>query len=209
MYVCQTLTDHSPGAYAVCLGENKMAFVSVFCGSRTGNNPEFAEQSRQVAQGLVKAGHTIVYGGGSIGIMGVVADAALEMGGTVVGVIPDCLATVELMHPKVRDMRVVSGMHARKQLMHDLSDACAVLPGGYGTMEEAFEAVTWNQLQIHQSPTGILNCAGCYDALQSLCNNMVSNDFLDESSRALMHFSLSASDLLDWLQRSLNECSTR
>ncbi len=180
-----------------------MAFVSVFCGSRTGNDPVFAEHSCHVAQGLVQAGHTIVYGGGGEGIMGVVADAALRLGGTISGVIPDCLATVELMHPGVRDMRVVTDMHARKQLMHDLSDAYVILPGGYGTMEEAFEAVTWNQLRIHHSPTGILNCAGCYDALESLCNEMVSNGFLDDSSRELLSFYRSAGGLLNWLEESL------
>ena len=182
-----------------------MACVSVFCGSRTGNNPEFAEQSRRVAHGLVKAGHTIVYGGGSVGIMGVVADTVLELGGRIVGGIPDCLATAELMHPGVSDMHVVSSMHARKKLMHEMSDACTVLPGGYGTLEEAFEAVTWNQLRLHHCPTGILNCAGCYDALESLCNGMVANGFLDQSSRELMHFSLTVGSLISWLQESLNE----
>ena len=182
-----------------------MAFVSVFCGSQLGNHCEFEDQSRQVARGLVKAGHTIVYGGGSVGIMGVVADTALELGGSVVGVIPDCLATTELMHPNVSDMRVVADMHARKQIMHDLSDAYCVLPGGYGTMEEAFEAVTWNQLNIHQSPTGVLNCAGCYDALESLCNGMVDNGFLDPACRNLLQFSQNAAELLYWLENSLHE----
>jgi uncharacterized protein (TIGR00730 family) len=186
-------------------GISIMAFVSVFCGSRSGNNPEFANQARQVAQGLVKAGHTIVYGGGSVGIMGVVADTALERSGSVVGVIPDCLATTELMHPDVSDMRVVADMHARKQMMHDLSDAYCVLPGGYGTMEEAFEAVTWNQLNIHQSPTGVLNCAGCYDALESLCDGMVDNGFLNPACRNLLQFSQKATDLLNWLENSLQE----
>ena len=186
-----------------------MAYVSVFCGSRTGNDPAFAEHSCRVAEGLVKAGHTIVYGGGSVGIMGVVADTALGLGGTVIGVIPDCLATVELMHPGVMDMRVVTDMHARKQLMHDLSDAYVILPGGYGTMEEAFEAVTWNQLRIHHSPTGILNCVGCYDALESLCNGMVGNGFLDDSSRELVSFCRTASGLLNWLEESLHEFSAR
>lgn len=182
-----------------------MAFVSVFCGSRLGNNPEFADQARQMAQGLVKAGHTIVYGGGSVGIMGVIADTVLELGGSIVGVIPDCLATTELMHPDVSDMRVVTDMHARKRLMHDLSDAYCVLPGGYGTMEEAFEAITWNQLHIHQGPTGVLNCAGCYDSLESLCNGMVDNGFLNPACRDLVQFRQSADELLCWLENSLHE----
>ncbi|MCH2202311.1 MAG: TIGR00730 family Rossman fold protein [Fuerstiella sp.] len=184
-----------------------MAVISVFCGSRTGKNPTFAEESRQIARGLVRAGHTIVYGGGSTGIMGAVADAALDLGGSVIGVIPECLATVELMHSGVSDMRVVPDMHARKQLMHDLTDAYAVLPGGYGTMEEAFEAITWSQLRIHRSPTGILNSGSCYDALESLFNSMLSNDFIDNSSRDLVHFSKSVDRLLDWLQGSLGQTS--
>ena len=121
--------------------------------------------------------------------------------------IPDCLATEELMHPRVTDMRVVTSMHARKQLMHDLSDAYAILPGGYGTMEEAFEAVTWNQLKIHHRPTAVLNCLGCYDPLEMLCSGMVCNGFLDDSSRDLFHFCRSARGLLTWLEESLREFS--
>ncbi len=184
-----------------------MAYVSVFCGSRLGTEQAFADQSRRLAHGLVSAGHVIVYGGGGTGIMGVVADEALRLGGTVIGVIPECLATADLMHSGVRDMRVVPDMHARKQLIHDLSDACTVLPGGYGTMEEAFEAVTWNQLRIHQVPTGVLNCAGCYDALESLCNGMLQNGFLDDASRQLLQFRPGADEMLDWLQESLSACS--
>lgn len=186
-----------------------MACVSVFCGSRLGTRPEFAEQSRELARGLVSAGHSIVYGGGGTGIMGVVADAAMELGGHVIGVIPECLATDALMHSGVSDMRVVPNMHARKLLMHELSDACAVLPGGYGTMEEAFEAVTWNQLSIHQVPTGVLNSGGCYDALEALCDGMVENGFLDESSRKLLQFRRDSTGMLEWLNESLASCSAR
>lgn len=185
-----------------------MACVTVFCGSRAGRLPEFAEQSRLLARGLAVAGHSIVYGGGGTGIMGAVADAAMAEGGTVIGVIPECLATAELMHHGVSDMRVVPDMHARKLLMHELSDACMVLPGGYGTMEEAFEAVTWNQLRIHQVPTGVLNCGGCYDALESLCDGMLANGFLDDSCRELLQFRRNSDDMLDWLRSSLAPCST-
>ena len=139
--------------------------------------------------------------------MGVVADAALDLGGSVIGVIPECLATVELMHSEVRDMRVVADMHARKRLMHELSDAYAILPGGYGTMEEAFEAMTWSQLRIHRSPAGVLNCGGCYDALESLMNSMLCNEFLDKADLGLVHFCRKSDRLLDWLQQSLSQTS--
>lgn len=185
-----------------------MSNVAVFCGSRAGNNPAFADQARQFTRGIIDAGYGIVYGGGGVGMMGAVADTALELGGTIIGVIPECLATAELKHPGVKDMRVVPNMHARKQLMHELSDACAVLPGGYGTMEEAFEAVTWNQLRIHHVPTGVLNCAGCYDALNALCDCMLRNGFLDESCRQLLQFRPDARELLKWLHDSLSPCTT-
>ena len=177
-----------------------MTTVCIFCGSRSGESAQFAAEARQVTRMLVEAGHAIVYGGGSVGIMGVVAETALQLGGRLTGVIPHGLATRELMHDRVEDMRVVSGMHSRKQLMHELADVYIVLPGGYGTMEELFEAVTWSQLGIHDRPIGVLNCCGYYDGLRDLCDRMVAEAFLDVPTRQLLMFFSDCAELAEWLR---------
>jgi len=176
-----------------------MATVCVFCGSRTGDRPEFAAEARSVIRSLAVARHSFVYGGGSTGIMGVVADTVLELGGCITGVIPECLATRELMHDGVCDMRIVSDMHVRKQLMHQMADVYIVLPGGYGTLEELFEAVTWSQLGIHSSPVGVLNCCGYYDGLLDLCERMVTDGLIDVPTRHLLKFTSSSDELSAWI----------
>jgi uncharacterized protein (TIGR00730 family) len=135
---------------------------------------------------MVRAGIGLVYGGGSVGLMGVIADAVLAEGGDVIGVIPESLATEELLHPGVADMRVVPSMHARKALMAELSDAFVAMPGGFGTFEEFFEVVTWSQLRLHNKLTGLLNVGGYYDPLVRLVDHAVQEGFIKPKHRSLL-----------------------
>ncbi len=185
-----------------------MARVCVFCGSRPGENPEFMIAARQLGAFLASNGHTLVYGGGGIGIMGAMADVMLERNGRVIGVIPSHLARSEVMHPRVADMRVTSDMHQRKALMHELTDVYAVLPGGFGTMEELFEAVTWAQLDLHTRPIGVLNMAGLYDGLMTLLDTMQSCGFLSTQCRSLLTFFGTTAALLEWISALSNSTVT-
>jgi uncharacterized protein (TIGR00730 family) len=152
--------------------------VCVFCGSSRGADPAYAEAAEALAAELVRREIGLVYGGGSVGLMGIVADAVLEAGGEVIGVIPRFLHRREIMHEGVTDLRVVESMHERKALMADLSDGFVVLPGGIGTLEEAFEAMTWTQLGIHDKPVGLLDVANFWDAFRALLARAVSDGFL-------------------------------
>src|SRR5690606_34136963 len=136
--------------------------VCVFCGSRVGNRDEYRLAAESLGRLLASRRIELVYGGGSVGMMGVIADAVISAGGHVVGVIPELLAVKELMHPAVPDMRLVPDMHARKALMAELADAFIALPGGFGTFEELFETITWGQLGIHAKPIGLLNVGGYF-----------------------------------------------
>ena len=143
----------------------------------------------------------VVFGGGSIGLMGVVADAALAAGGEVIGVIPHALAARELAHREVADMRVVPDMHARKALMAELSDGFIALPGGLGTFEELFEIATWGQLGIHHKPLGVLNVAGYYDPLVALLDHAVREGFVSAGNRDLVAVAETPEPLLEKLLR--------
>lgn len=176
-----------------------MTSVCVFCGSRAGHDPQYTEAARQIAEAIVQTGMTTVYGGGSVGIMGTVADVCLAADAPIIGVIPQALADVELMHPEVRQMRVVADMHARKALMHQLSDGYLALPGGFGTMEELFEVLCWSQLNLHQSPIAIFNQDGLFDPVVQLADRMVREGFLDAESRSLMSVLTSVADVGRWL----------
>ncbi len=134
--------------------------VAVFCGSRAGNNPAYAEAATRLGHGLAKAGMTLVYGGGKAGMMGLVADAALAAQGTVEGIIPEFLMQWEVAHPGVVDMRVTDSMHSRKRQMFDRADAFVTLPGGLGTLDETIEILTWRQLRQHEKPILICDIAG-------------------------------------------------
>ena len=160
----------------------------------------FARQTTLLAQALVRRGHGVVFGGGRVGLMGVLADTALAAGGEVIGVIPEHLSTVELTHPDVPDMRVVSSMHERKKLMMDLSDAFIALPGGFGTMEELFEVLCWRQIGLHSPPIGLLDVDGFYSGLTDLLARMASDDFLSERSRATLVIDEDVESLIDRLQ---------
>ncbi len=163
-----------------------MQRVCVFCGSKTGTDDRFPQAATELGQLLVANKLGLVFGGGSVGLMGVLADAVLEAGGDVIGVLPAMLATKELRHPGVHDMRLVPDMHARKALMADLADAFIALPGGYGTFEELFEVITWTQLGIHRKPIGLLNCAGYFDPLVGMIDHAVNEGFVKERHRELI-----------------------
>jgi uncharacterized protein (TIGR00730 family) len=162
-----------------------MKRICVFCGSHLGNDERYAAMARDAAQAIVRAGHGIVYGGGSVGLMGVVADAALAAGGQVIGVIPQALARTEIAHEGLAELHIVVTMHERKALMDDVSDAFIALPGGFGTMDEFCEVLSWRQLRIHDKPIGLLNYEGYYDALLALFDSMAREGFIGPHTRAL------------------------
>jgi uncharacterized protein (TIGR00730 family) len=173
--------------------------LCVFCGSSRGRDPRHAAAAAALGGRLAARGIGLVFGGGSVGLMGVVADAVLAHGGTVTGVIPRGLAARELAHGGVADMRVVPTMHARKALMAELADAFVALPGGIGTFEELLEVTTWGQLGIHAKPIGVLNVAGYYDPLVSLLEHAVAEGFLPQASRSLVIVDDDVERLLDRL----------
>ena len=179
-----------------------MKRVCVYCGSRDGNSPEFATATDDLADQLVARGYEGVYGGGRVGLMGKLADRVLRGGGTMIGVIPEHLATVELTHPDVADMRVVSSMHERKALMMELSDAFIALPGGFGTMEELFEVLCWKQLGLHANPIGLLNVNGFYDGLQQFLAEMSNDGFLYPGNLESVVVESDAARLMDRLESS-------
>lgn len=163
-----------------------MRRLCVFCGSSTGANPAYAEAAATMGTLLANRGIGLVYGGGNVGLMGVVADAALKAGGEVIGVIPQALFDREVAHAGCTELRVVDSMHTRKAMMADLADAFVAMPGGVGTFEEFFEAVTWTQLGLHQKPCGLLNVAGFYTPLARFIDQAVSDGFIKLVHRAII-----------------------
>ena len=174
-----------------------MKRVCVFCGSSPGTRPRYVEAARALAAELVRRRVGLVYGGGQVGLMGAVADAVLERGGEVIGVIPRPLASRELAHPGLTEMRVVDSMHERKATMASLVDGFIALPGGLGTLEETLEILTWAQLGIHRKPVGILNTEGYYDGLLKLLAHAVSEGFVRREYLMLMLFADEPEELLD------------
>jgi uncharacterized protein (TIGR00730 family) len=163
-----------------------MKRVCVYCGSSPGRLPGYREAARELAHEMVARGLDLVYGGGSVGVMGAVADAVLERGGAVTGVIPRSLATKELAHDGLTELIVVGSMHERKAKMAELSDAFVALPGGWGTCEEIFEMLTWAQLGFHAKPCGLLNVAGYYDPLFAFLEHAIAERFVKEEYRPMM-----------------------
>jgi uncharacterized protein (TIGR00730 family) len=155
-----------------------MKRICVYCGSSLGNRAEYAEAAMTLGGLLARRGIGLVYGGGNVGLMGIVADGALAAGGEVIGVIPHSLASREIAHHGVTDLRVVDSMHTRKAMMAELSDAFIAMPGGVGTFEELFEAITWTQLGVHRKPCGLLNVAGFYSPLAAFIDQAVSEGFI-------------------------------
>jgi uncharacterized protein (TIGR00730 family) len=162
-----------------------LSSVCVFCGSNAGADPAYEEAARQVGTGLAERGVRLVYGGGRVGLMGAIADAALAAGGEVVGVIPEQIVALEVGHRGLGDdLRVVGSMHERKALMAELSDAFVALPGGIGTLEELIEVFTWSQLGLHTKPLGVLNVNGYYDGLGAFLDHAVEQGFQPAQQRA-------------------------
>lgn len=176
-----------------------MRRICVFCGSSGGSRPEYAAAARSLARELAARGHGLVYGGGNVGLMGVVADAMLEAGGEVVGVIPHTLMAREIGHTGVTTLHIVDSMHERKALMADLADAFIALPGGIGTFEEWFEAVTWTQLGLHRKPCGLLNVHGFYDQLIRFMEHSWTEGFIKPETRAIVRYEAEPVALLDAL----------
>lgn len=176
-----------------------MHSVCVFCGSSAGNDPGFMALAREFGDLLGRRSFTLVYGGGRVGLMGALADAALAAGGRVVGVIPQMLLDREAGHRGLSELHVVATMAERKQLMGDLSDAFITLPGGIGTMDELFEAWSWTQLGLHRKPSGMLNYAGYYDGLLEFLDRAVEQGFLRPHVRAALSVDTDMARLLDRL----------
>jgi uncharacterized protein (TIGR00730 family) len=173
--------------------------VCVFCGSSTGNSRVYADAARQLGIELARRGIGLVFGGGAVGLMGVVADAVLAGGGHAIGVIPHALVARELAHRALPDLRVVNSMHERKATMAELSDAFIAMPGGFGTFEEFCEAVTWTQLGVHRKSCGLLNIDGFYDPLIAQFDGGVAEGFIKPGNRAIVVAHPDAATLLDAL----------
>jgi uncharacterized protein (TIGR00730 family) len=160
--------------------------VCVFCGSSVGMTSVYADAARDLGCALAANGRRLVFGGGKVGLMGVVADAVLASGGEAIGVIPQHLVDLEVAHGGLTDLRVVESMHERKQLMADLADGFVVLPGGLGTLEEFFEVWTWGQLGLHRKPYGLLNVASYFDPLLAFLDHAVQERFVLADHRQLV-----------------------
>jgi uncharacterized protein (TIGR00730 family) len=170
--------------------------VCVFCGASPGARPIYHEAAANLGRSLAERGITLIYGGGAVGLMGVVADAALAAGGEVIGIIPQSLERAEIGHAGLTRLEVVDGMHARKARMAELADAFIALPGGLGTLEELFEVWTWGQLGYHAKPLGLLEVDGFYARLTDFLDHLVAERFVREQHRDILQVSESAADLL-------------
>jgi uncharacterized protein (TIGR00730 family) len=173
--------------------------VCVFCGSSAGIRPDYADAARALARELARRRLVVVYGGGAVGLMGILADAALAEGGEVIGVIPRGLASRELLHAGVTELRVVETMHERKAAMAELADAFVALPGGLGTLEETLEVLTWSQLGIRRKPVALLNVLGYWDALLRLLAHATDEGFVRREYLGLLLTAPSPAELLDRL----------
>jgi uncharacterized protein (TIGR00730 family) len=160
--------------------------VCIFCGTATGNDPRYAEAARAVARLLAQRGCRIIFGGGKVGLMGVVAESAMAAGGYVIGIAPKLLEAREVMHRGLSELHVVESIHERKVMMTGLADAVLVLPGGYGTLDELFEVLTLQQLRIHDKPCGLLNVNGFFDALIAYLDHATAQGFLHPDYRGMV-----------------------
>ncbi len=176
-----------------------MKAIAVYCGASPGASGLYAEAARAMGRALVARGLALVYGGGNVGLMGVIADEVLRLGGRVSGVIPRALVEREVGHMGLTELFVVADMHERKAMMARLSDGFIALPGGMGTLEELFEMLTWSQLGIHAKPVGVLNVAGFYDALIGFLGHACAQGFVSERDAALMMVESTPDALLDRL----------
>ena len=170
--------------------------VGVYCGSSEGNDPAFRADAQALGEAVAAAGLTLVYGGASRGLMGVVADAALSKGGEVIGVLPEALRGREIAHHGITSLEMVGTMHERKARINELSDALVALPGGHGTLDELMEAVTWAQIGIHAKPCILVNTAGYWDGLLRFLDSAVTAGFVRANDRALLRVAANADEAL-------------
>jgi len=178
-----------------------MKSIVVFCGSSTGNDPAIISSAKQLGKLLADRHITLVYGGAKIGVMGAVAQSTLNAGGRVVGVIPDFLKVKEVYHPGLTELIITQNMHERKLKMHELTDGIITLPGGFGTLEELFEMITWAQLGLHQYPIGLLNTNGFYDDLLKMLKKMVTSGFLKQENYDMLLVDDTVSGLLAKMEK--------
>jgi uncharacterized protein (TIGR00730 family) len=177
-----------------------MKSICVFCGANISSDPELKEAVEQLAQVMVAKGITLIYGGGKVGVMGLLADAVLDKGGKAIGIIPQFLLDKEVGHTGLTELHIVENMHQRKQMMNDLCDGIIMLPGGFGTLEEFFEVLTWLQLGLHSHPVGVLNVNGFYDHLLLQMDVMVEQRFLKQANRDLVLTSADAIELVNLME---------
>ncbi|MDR3479902.1 MAG: TIGR00730 family Rossman fold protein [Burkholderiaceae bacterium] len=163
-----------------------MKSLCVYCGSSSGITPNYADAARKLAQALVERKIALVYGGGNVGLMGIIADEAMRLGGHVTGVIPKALVRKEVGHRQISELHIVENMHERKAMMADLAEGFIAMPGGIGTLEELFEVMTWAQLGFHDKPIGVLNVDGYYDALLAFLQHTVQQGFLRPQHEGLL-----------------------
>ncbi len=186
-----------------------MKTICVYCGSSPGNTERYQASARAMAAELVQQGISLVYGGGSVGLMGVIADEVMRLGGAVTGVIPDALMQREVGHARLTQLHVVRDMHERKAMMAALADGFIALPGGIGTLEELFETTTWSQLGLHDKPIGLLNVDGFYDGLITFLQHMVTQGFLRPEHAALMLQDPDPAGLLEKMRAPAPEGKTK
>ncbi|GAB3095269.1 LOG family protein [Lysobacter terrae] len=177
-----------------------MRSVCVYCGSNAGSKPVYTERAIALGNRLAKEGLALVYGGGNVGLMGIVADAALEAGGEVIGVIPEQLVNWEVAHKGLTRLEVVANMHERKARMFDLADGFVALPGGFGTLDEMFEMLTWRQLGIGDKPCAFLDVDGFYAPLMSMLDRMVEERFLHPDQRRDLWHGDDIATMIEWMQ---------
>ena len=194
------MNQHDPEA---ARRDPQTAAVAVFCGSRFGANPAYAAAARATGEGFARAGIRLIYGGGKVGLMGVVADAVLDAGGDVSGIIPHFLSSREVMHERVADLTVTDPMHSRKQSMFSQADAFLVLPGGLGTFDETIEIVTWRQLHLHDKPILIADIEGWAQPMLAMIESAIRDGFADASARRLFTVLPSVETVLEHLVRLL------
>lgn len=178
-----------------------MRRICVYCGSNSGNKPAYAAAARELADVLVRHDFELVYGGSDKGIMGVIADAVLERGGKVHGVIPQMLMEKEIAHQDLTELHVVASMHARKTMMAALSDGFIAMPGGYGTLEEIIEIITWGQLRFHEKPCGLLNIEGYFDHLVAYLDHANKEGFLRDENREMLLVDADPAGLVQQFER--------
>ncbi|NVJ91687.1 MAG: TIGR00730 family Rossman fold protein [Methylocystaceae bacterium] len=176
--------------------------LCVFCGSRFGNDPEYVTEAKKLAKAMAENNIEFVYGGGSVGIMGVLAEEVLANGGRVTGIIPDFLQKLEVGHDNLTELIITDSMHERKRTMFERSDGFIVLPGGLGTLDETFEILTWKQLKLHDKPVIILDCKNYWQPFEDLVNATINGGFASETARDLYSIATSTAEIFTYLENS-------